>query len=408
MSKFTKHFCMRSDDVIEYIREKMPDFFAEKELVCNEIGDGNINYVFRVKEKDGDRSLIVKHADVCFRNDTKQISVDRNRIEYEILQIQGSLCKDMVPQIYFYDPVMCCMVMEDIDPHKNLRYELIDHKTFSTFPQDITDFMVSTLIGTSDLVLEPEKKKELDKEFINPEMCEITERLVLEEPYKNKNGSNKITKGNEDFVEKQLYSDEALHLEVAKLKYTFQTKSQSLLHGDLHSGSIFVKEGSTKVLDPEFAFYGPAGYDVGNVIAHMIFAWLNAEVTMADKTEKRTYQSWIESSVTTIIGSFQEKALAYLKEKCHDVVFASEPFYKFYIQNIMVDTAGYCGLELIRRIVGSAKVKDITSLLSEEGRAMIERLCILYAKHLIMNRTSIKTDDYISVLKEIYDKEEWK
>jgi len=341
---------MRSDDVIEYIREKMPDFFAEKELVCNEIGDGNINYVFRVKEKDGDRSLIVKHADVCFRNDTKQISVDRNRIEYEILQIQGSLCKDMVPQIYFYDPVMCCMVMEDIDPHKNLRYELIDHKTFSTFPQDITDFMVSTLIGTSDLVLEPEKKKELDKEFINPEMCEITERLVLEEPYKNKNGSNKITKGNEDFVEKQLYSDEALHLEVAKLKYTFQTKSQSLLHGDLHSGSIFVKEGSTKVLDPEFAFYGPAGYDVGNVIAHMIFAWLNAEVTMADKTEKRTYQSWIESSVTTIIGSFQEKALAYLKEKCHDVVFASEPFYKFYIQDIMVDTAGYCGLELIRRI----------------------------------------------------------
>lgn len=50
----------------------------------------------------------------------------------------------------------------------------------------------------------------------------------------------------------------------------FMTRAQSLIHGDLHTGSIFINEESTKVFDPEFCFYGPMGYDIGNVIANMI------------------------------------------------------------------------------------------------------------------------------------------
>jgi 5-methylthioribose kinase len=40
--------------------------------------------------------------------------------------------------------------------------------------------------------------------------------------------------------------------------------AQALIHGDLHTGSILIKEDSMKVIDPEFAFYGPMGYDIGN------------------------------------------------------------------------------------------------------------------------------------------------
>lgn len=45
--------------------------------------------------------------------------------------------------------------------------------------------------------------------------------------------------------------------------------AQALVHGDLHSGSIFVNEEGLKVIDPEFAYYGPIGYDIGNVIGNM-------------------------------------------------------------------------------------------------------------------------------------------
>ena len=40
-------------------------------------------------------------------------------------------------------------------------------------------------------------------------------------------------------------------LEVAKLKFDFMTHAQALIHGDLHTGSIFIKEDSTKVIDAD-------------------------------------------------------------------------------------------------------------------------------------------------------------
>ena len=39
-----------------------------------------------------------------------------------------------------------------------------------------------------------------------------------------------------------------------------------------------IQEG-TKVIDPEFAFYGPMGYDIGNVIGNLFFAWANKYYT---------------------------------------------------------------------------------------------------------------------------------
>jgi len=48
------------------------------------------------------------------------------------------------------------------------------------------------------------------------------------------------------------------------LRQSFKTNHQALLHGDLHSGSIMVNERITKVIDYEFATYGPMGYDLGN------------------------------------------------------------------------------------------------------------------------------------------------
>jgi 5-methylthioribose kinase len=72
------------------------------------------------------------------------------------------------------------------------------------------------------------------------------------------------------------------------------TTTQALIHGDLHTGSIFINENSLKVIDPEFAFYGPMGYDVGNIIANLIFAWANAEATMQIRQERTSFKNWIE------------------------------------------------------------------------------------------------------------------
>ena len=53
------------------------------------------------------------------------------------------------------------------------------------------------------------------------------------------------------------------------------TQSQSLLHGDLHTGSIMVSKNETKIIDPEFAFYGPMGFDIGALIANLLMNYFS-------------------------------------------------------------------------------------------------------------------------------------
>ena len=51
-------------------------------------------------------------------------------------------------------------------------------------------------------------------------------------------------------------ADDSLKLAINHWKTQFLTNTQALLHGDLHTGSVMAAEGSTFVIDPEFAFYG--------------------------------------------------------------------------------------------------------------------------------------------------------
>src|SRR5699024_1110512 len=88
----------------------------------------------------------------------------------------------------------------------------------------------------------------------------------------------------------------------AKLKFDFMTNTQALLHGDLHTGSIFVLEDSTKVIDPEFAFYGPIGYDVGNIIANLIFARANGRAYGNDD-----FVGWINETIVEVFDLFVKK-----------------------------------------------------------------------------------------------------
>ncbi len=400
MSRFTSHFRMNESDAVEYVREKLPDMFGGSELTCEEIGDGNINYVFRIRETGGERSVIVKHADIAARLTGQHVSTDRNRIEASILRLEDKLAPGFVPKLYFYDPVMCCMVMEDVSDHQNMRYAMIEHRTFSTLADDITTFMAKTLINTSDNVISPAEKKKLVSEYTNPDLCDVTETLVYTFPYFEDGAGNSVFGASAELVEREIYSDVALRLEAAKLKEEFKSNAQALIHGDLHSGSIFVREGSTKVLDPEFAFYGPAGYDVGNVLAHLIFAWVNARYTMPEGGERDRFFGWCEGALRDTADLFRKKAVDEMRKNATDRMAKTEGFAEWYVSRIMATAAGTAGLELIRRIVGVAKVKDITSIEDEKSRAAAERLCVMTAKRLIMNRADIVSgDDWVAALK---------
>jgi 5-methylthioribose kinase len=75
-------------------------------------------------------------------------------------------------------------------------------------------------------------------------------------------------------------------------------------------------------------------------------------------------------------------------------------FAEYYLASIIYDTAACTGLELIRRTVGMAQVKDITTIADKQKRVNAERVDILCAKDCILNRASFSSgQDFVNALK---------
>lgn len=364
---------------IDFIQKQLPDFFGpDAKLEASELSDGNINYVFRVEEPSSGRSLIIKHAEDTLRvNQNRHIGFERSKIEAEVLKLQRQYCPSLIPEIYLYDEKEHNIVMEDMKGFENLRYELCEHKMFPNLAQHVSDFCGKALIGSTDMIVGAEEKKELVKRYTNPKLCEITERHVLTEPYYEDLDDNGVTPENDAFMRAWIYGSEELHAKVGMLKSLFETKAQALIHGDLHTGSIFVTPDKTCILDPEFAFYGPIGYDTGNFIANMIFAYANGLYTMDDGKEKESYLSWVLETIESFCDSFKEKSKQTMRERSGDRQMRSELFFEAYLSDIFKDQAGFAGTELIRRVVGTSGVRDIKGIQDEKKKAQAERLCMI-------------------------------
>ena len=381
--KYQEHFLLDCDEVISYVKEK--NLFSENtDLTVKEIGDGNINYIFKVENKIDGKSIVLKQADKLLRSSGRPLDLTRSKIEANILRIENDLAPHFVPKIYFYDEIMCVLAMEDISEYKNLRTELIAGKIFLNFADNISEFLSRTLLLTTDLFMNKFEKKKNVKEFINPELCDISECLVFTEPYDNNRNRNIITAGNEEFVENTLYKNEDLHFAILKLREKFMNYSQSLIHGDSHSGSIFINEKGIKIIDPEFSFYGPMAYDIGNVIGNLYFPLYRAKFFMEDSKKKEEFINWLEKCILDIPILFSKKCKLLWEKYSNDKLLKNKKFRDYYIENIVKDSLAYAGTEIIRRTVGDAKVLELTNLETSEKKLELERRLINKAILMIM------------------------
>ena len=381
--KYQEHFLLDCDEVISYVKEK--NLFSENaDLIVKEIGDGNINYIFKVENKIDGKSIVLKQADKLLRSSGRPLDLTRSKIEANILKIENNLAPHFVPEIYFYDEIMCVLAMEDISEYKNLRTELMAGKIFPNFAEGISEFLSRTLLLTTDLFMDKFEKKKNVKEFINPELCDISECLVFTEPYNNNRNRNVITSGNEEFVKNTLYENEDLHFAILKLREKFMNYSQALIHGDLHSGSIFINEKGIKIIDPEFSFYGPMAYDVGNVIGNLYFPLYRAKFFMEESKEKEEFINWLEKTIFNIPILFSKKCKLLWEKYSNEKLLKNNKFMNYYIENIIEDSLAYAGTEIIRRTVGDAKVLELTSLENSEKKLQLEKKLINKAISMIM------------------------
>ncbi|WP_020682521.1 S-methyl-5-thioribose kinase [Marinobacterium rhizophilum] len=379
-------------EVIAFARDHSGVFPAGAHLGVEEIGDGNINFVYRVFSDDG-TSVIIKQALHYIRiiGEGWPLSQDRIRIEAEALQQEAAYCPDLVPRVYHFDAARSAIVMEDIGAYENLRHALIARARLPLLAEHLGRFAADTLFHTSDLYLDAHRKKELVGRFINPDLCKITEDLFFLDPYCDHERNN-INPLLWDEAE-ALWQDEPLKLEVARLKYRFLTCAEALLHGDLHSGSVFACAEGTKVIDPEFAYFGPIGFDVGSVLGNLLLNYAGQAQLPGTEAERGAYQDWLLETVAGFWNTFAGRFAELMEAKTQDPSLNLALYREAYLADILADTIGYAGTEMIRRTLGLAHVADLESIEDPQRRAQAESRVLSLGRAMIMQRGEIGSID---------------
>ena len=331
-----------------------------------EIGDGNLNTVYRVSDAtDTECSIVLKHAPPYIKilGPDYPLSIERLTFEARALELYNRFANGTVPAQYDFDPEAAVIAMEDLRDAHVLRDDLINGTVNTAIAEQIGRFMALAHSRTHVNNIDSTIAEHYKQQFANTTMQSITADYVFSFPF-TEHETNFWTPGLEPEIQ-QLKADTDFLEQTEHLKQIFLTAQQGITHGDLHTGSVLVQDNIAKVIDAEFAFYGPVGFDLGLFWANYLLAYFahqdNPRVQSALKTAIR--QTWQTYTTEFQMTDIQLKAQT--------------------LENIFHEAIGFAGLEMLRRIIGAAHVKDIENILDIPRKLRAENAALQFGTTLV-------------------------
>ena len=361
----------------------------------HEVGDGNLNLIFIVQGTDG--AVCVKQALPYVRvaGASWPMTLERAFFEASYYAAVAPSVGGLIPEVYHYDAELYCIVMECLSPHIILRQGLIAGRRYPNVARDVGEYIARASFFTSDLARPFEQKMDGIALFArNKELVRITVDLVFCDPYRC-NARNRHTSPQLDEIVADLRADGRLKVAAAQFGRKFLNEVQALVHGDLHSGSVMVTEGDTRVIDPEFAFYGPIGFDLGAFLGNLLLSWYSQPGHATAEDDRVAYQRWILEQVEAFWESFRRSFLALWAENPHGDVLPTSMFAgpegpgtlesarRAFLDGLFADMLGFGACKMIRRIVGFAHVIDFDRIRDAAVRARCEANALAMARALL-------------------------
>ncbi len=383
-----------------------------------EVGDGNLNLVFIVRSDRG--AVIVKQALPYVRlvGDAWPLPLKRAFFEYHALIRQAARDPGSVPEVYHFDEAQALIVMEFLRPHVILRHKLMAGERVEGLARRMGEFCARTLFRGSDLSMDTAERKADAALFLgNVELCDITENLVFSDPYFDAE-MNHHTPGL-DLLVASLRADSDLKIAAQELKAAFANNAETMLHGDLHTGSIMVTERETRVIDPEFATYGPMGFDIGMLMANFFMAYYAMPGHIADAAARRDYQEWILGVIGEIWEVFAAEFARLWRSERRGILYQASLFedqgdhlgaeqaLARRLAHIWRDTLGFAGIEIIRRTLSLAHIAENDTIEDEALRAECEGRGLRLARALAVGRGEFAGMDSVLALARAIEKRDW-
>jgi 5-methylthioribose kinase len=174
-----------------------------------------------------------------------------------------------------------------------------------------------------------------------------------------------------------------------------------------------LNEEDTRVIDPEFAFFGPMAYDVGAVLQNLGLNYLSHYAHTPDKAERECYQAYLLETIRDIWNGFAAKFDALWRDnnrgeavpdKYWEFPGGDEAFVEYrrrYLLRLLRETAVHGGTKYLRRMMGIVSVWDISSIEDPEKRATAERAAIRIGSRWVLEKDHFNSiDDMIDVMRE--------
>jgi 5-methylthioribose kinase len=360
-----------------------------------DVADGNLNSVFLVDGPKG--GVCVKQALPYVRvaRESWPLDVRRARFEAAYAARLAPFVGSLAPAIHHFDPELYLIVMEKLKPHVILRKALIAGRRHPRVAADIAEYVAQASVNTSDLGA-PFEIKASDVALFSQNLAlqRISIDLIFTDPY-IATERNKLAPPLEPWGA-ALRRNLGVKSAVARLRLAYLTKAQSLLHGDLHSGSIMVTPEDTRVIDGEFAWVGPSGFDAGNFLAHLVIAWFAKPFHGGSAAEIAAFRAGIETDITEFWTVFRRRFLEIAEAATGagdglpashfgDVAGAARRsmLLEAYADDIFRDALGFLALKVIRRIVGFAQVDDFLVIDDVNARALAQARALALARSLL-------------------------
>lgn len=403
-------------NIADYLKEKMPDLDYSRPLIISEIGegtaeedgDGYVNYVFRVS--DGKRKMILKQGRSVGRvTGHTGMSLERTSIEYDYMKIGRVIVPEYIPELYFYDDENLVFSVEDVSYLKISRFQMNKSEIFPKMAQQAADYLARMHFYTSDYYLDTETFRRLQVRFMNSKMRKFFDdrTFVSFDCGDGKDADEIGFELNPEYAEhiRDLILDPRVVLERHKLRDLYMRKAEALLHADFHTSNVFVDKNQLKAIDMEFAYYGPAAYDLGYLQANL----LSQCACGAFRTFK-TPQEQIEF-VSFILNTMKQLFTEYCNvffgcwNKDAKPIYQDVPGLQEYVRKqLLQDMIGFCANSHIFRCAADIGYPEYDDLKDRNSIRNAKLLSLMMDHHMILHREEYPDvqawiDDMLAIMK---------
>jgi len=382
------------EEAAEYINEKTNIFLdlnsiSIKSLNSNTLSvNGFANNLFLIENKNNGKKVVLKQVLPYVRKaavENVEIPLPKKRIysEFYSLKFWRETCPSFVPEVYFFDGENNIIIFEYIEGMELLRSSLIKGKRVKNVEGEIASFLAKTAFYSSKYFLDEQQFYGLLNFFNKTESIKVWDDLIfvrtILQPEKRE--INPLIK------EKILNycQDKKIINKVKEIRFTFNNKKLSLIHGDFHSSNIFIKNNKIKIFDTEFAAYGLPSFDMGRLIGNLILNY-SSLLGLEYSFQRKKYQKYLLKFIEKVYNSFEYRLGSLFKLKSNLSSVETEKYFDKYLYQ----TLSFISLTIISRLYDGGLCLDLKRIKDLKNRTIAQEFAIKVSREIFYRNREIK------------------